>query len=87
MTRAFLYARGSYLISDKVVFSGTAFKSIGGNYPVGYDLYGRPLRNYNTSGMEFGVDYKVTRSFSIGVHMRVQDRSLFPGENSFIYPY
>jgi hypothetical protein len=80
MTRAFLYAKGSYLLSPRLVLSGTAYKSTGNAifYP-DYSHDNMRIRNYDYQGVDFGIDYKLSRSFSIGIHMRVQDRGYYPG--------
>jgi hypothetical protein len=70
MTRAYLYARGSYLLTPRLIVSGTVYKSMmdaprHGNYT-------NPL-NYNAQGMSIGFQYKVSDSFSFGVQMNMQN--------------
>ena len=83
MTRAFLYARGTYFLTPRLAISGTAYKTINdvpklkdASYPYNY--------GYNYQGMSIGLDYKISNSFSFGIHISTQSGNYNP--NSLIPP-
>ena len=82
MTRLFLYARGSYLLTPNLTVSGIAYKGI--NDVPRLTKY-RPSFNYNYQGMGVGLNYKFSDSFSVGFEMRIQQNSYYP-ENGLITP-
>ena len=71
MTRAFMFARGSYQVTERLRVAGTAYKVI--NDVPRLTNYSRPV-NYNFEGVSLGVDYKITPAFSVGFHLNVQNR-------------
>lgn len=89
MTRMFLYARGSYLLSERLRFSGTV-------YHIKNDI---PYRNkdqnkidYNYQGMSMGVDYEIIPGLSVGVHVSFQNGNHLIYDNLYNgyyspYPY
>jgi hypothetical protein len=78
MTRAFLYARGTYMLSERLALSGTVYKTVN-DVPRREGAY-----DYNYQGMMMGVDYKINSSFSIGFH--VATRNGYYNPNSLIPP-
>ena len=72
MTRAFIYGRGSYLLSDRLTVSGTVYKAI--NDVPRLTRYSAPL-NYNYQGASLEFNYKITNSISFGVQVRTQNGS------------
>jgi len=75
MTRAFLYASGSYLLSARLAVHGIVYKT----------LIDMPrLSEYNSAyhsnyqGVGVGVDYKISNSFSVGFQMRLQQNPVYP---------
>jgi hypothetical protein len=70
MTRAFLFTRGSYFISPRLIVSGTVYKSIS-NIPEWTRNSG--VVGYNYQGMSVGFQYRVSKSFSFGIHMNMQN--------------
>lgn len=77
MTRAFMYARGAYLVSPNVTVYGTAYKTIN-DVPRRVNAY--HTGNYDYSGFDVGVNYKISESFSIGVQLRMDNG---PGPNYY----
>ena len=76
MTRAFLYARGSYQLSPRLTVYSSVYQTIN-------DVPNRhPDRNsyhsMNMSGMDFGLQYNISKSFSVGFQLR---------STSGAYPY
>jgi hypothetical protein len=72
MTRAFLYARGSYLLTERLVVTGSVYKTI--NDVPKLSQYSRPM-NYNYQGIDLGIQYQINRNFSIGFNMRMNNMS------------
>jgi hypothetical protein len=83
MTRAFLYSKGSYLLSPKLVLSGTVYTTMN-DVPGSKDNSHPYMTNYNYRGMSLGLDYKINSSFSIGFHVATQN-GYYPS-NSMIPP-
>lgn len=79
MTRTFLYARGSYLVNDRLTVSGTVYKTI--NDVPRLTKYSAPMK-YNYQGASLDLQYKVTKSISFGVHVRTQSGY----NNGYYYP-
>ena len=74
MTRAFLYARGTYLVSPRLSVSGTAYKVINdvprlSNHLSSYNL--------NYQGISVGFNYKFSNSFSFGFEMQMQQNPYY----------
>ncbi len=69
MTRAYLFARGSYMLTPKLALSGTVYKTINDVPRRENVLY--PY-NYNYQGMSLGLNYKFNSSFSIGFQVSTQ---------------
>jgi hypothetical protein len=72
MTRAFFYARGSYLLTSNLTVNGTVFKSI--NDVPKLSKYSSPVR-YSQNGAIIGLNYKLNSSLSIGFHIQVSNNS------------
>ena len=70
MTRAFMYAKGSYLLTPRLTINGTVYKSI--NDVPGTAQHSYPY-NYNYQGMSVGLRYKISNSFSFGFQVRTQN--------------
>jgi hypothetical protein len=75
MTRAYLYARGSYFITPRLIVSGTVYENMmdaprltNNSMPV----------KYNYQGMSIGIQYNVSRSFSFGFEMHMRNSNFRP---------
>jgi hypothetical protein len=75
MTRAYLYARGSYFVTPRFIVSGTVYENMM-NAPRPRDN-NRPLK-YNQQGMSVGFQYKFSKSFSFGFEMHMQNGYYHP---------
>lgn len=74
MTRAFIYARGSYRISDRLIVGGTAYKAI--NDVPRLTSYSSPY-NFNYEGMSFDIHYKISDGFAVGFQMHLQNGNYY----------
>ena len=83
MTRLFLYARGSYLLTPNLTVSGVTYKGI--NDVPRLTRYNQSFK-YDYQGMGVGFNYKFSDSFSVGFEMRIQQNSYYPGDG-LIMPY
>jgi hypothetical protein len=72
MTRAFLYASGSYLLTERLMITGSVYKTI--NDVPKLSKYSRPM-NYSYQGVGLGIQYQINRNFSIGFHVRMNNMS------------
>jgi hypothetical protein len=70
MTRAFLFARGSYYLTPRFIVNGTVYKNMMDS-PRHANYNNR--MNYSAQGMSIGFQYKVSDSFSFGVQMNMQN--------------
>ncbi len=83
MTRAFLYACGTYLLSSRLSISGVAYKVI--NDVPRLTQY-NPAVNYNYQGIGVGFNYKITESLSVGFEMQIQQNSYYYQSGGLIPP-
>jgi len=69
-----LFARGNYLVSDKLIISGAVYKTFDLNKPQTSDLntQKRTLDNY---GIMVGAEYKITEHLTIGAQLNISDRN------------
>lgn len=81
MTRAFLFARGTYMLTSKLALSGSVYKTI--NDVPRRENISYPY-NYNYQGMSLGLNYKFNDSFSVGFQLSTQNGYYNP--NSLIPP-
>lgn len=72
MTRVFLYASGSYLLTERLRVTGSVYKTI--NDVPRLSQYSHPM-NYNYQGVNLGIQYQISNNFSIGFHMRMNNMS------------
>lgn len=70
MTRVFLFTSGSYLLTERLVLTGSVYKTI--NDVPKLSQYSRPM-NYNYQGVDLGILYQINNNFSIGFHMRMSN--------------
>jgi hypothetical protein len=75
-----LFARGNYLVSDKLLISGAVYKTFNLNKPQTSDIstQKRSLDNY---GIIVGAEYKITENLTIGAQLNFSDR------NNNTYPF
>jgi len=60
-----IYVSGSYLVSDRLTISGSAFKAFNlSGTPLPYNPYS-PISQKGAQGINFNVDYKVAEHFHI----------------------
>jgi len=64
-TQTLIYAQGQYLLNDRLVLSGSVFKSFNPNASSKLNPYALDYK-----GMNIGLDYKVTKSISVGAQIR-----------------
>ncbi|MBN1599823.1 MAG: hypothetical protein JW894_16125 [Bacteroidales bacterium] len=81
MTRAFLYARGTYLLSSRLTIGATAYKAINDVPKLTRNL--EEMSN-NYQGMSLDMQYKISDSFSVGFQIRMQNGSYYYNGNSMI---
>jgi hypothetical protein len=82
MTRAYLFARGTYMLTSKLALSGSVYKTIN-DVPRRENVY-YPY-NYNYQGMSLGLNYKFNNSFSVGFHVSTQSGNFY-NPNGLIPP-
>jgi len=83
MTRAFLFARGSYQLTSRLTVGGGVYKAV--NTMPQLSRYS-PACNYNYQGISLDLNYKITHSFSVGFQMRIQDGNFQYQEDGLIPP-
>jgi predicted porin len=66
-TSFLLFAKGNYLLTDKLTVSGTAYKTF---YP-NTSLYSESINKNSTDnyGFSLGMDYKITKNLSFGAQV------------------
>jgi hypothetical protein len=81
MTRAFFYARGSYLLTERLTVNGTVYKTI--NDVPKLSKYSSSL-NYSQSGAMVGFNYKINNSLSFGFHVQMMNNP-YQSQNPYFY--
>jgi hypothetical protein len=72
MTQAFIYTKGSYFISPRLVVNGTIYKNL---MDAPQLTENSRAMNYNYQGLSVGFNYKFSNSFSFGIQMNMQNGS------------
>ncbi|HOY30505.1 MAG TPA: hypothetical protein PKW80_01375 [Bacteroidales bacterium] len=80
-----VFARGNYLVSDKLLVSGAVYKTFDLNQPQTSDLNSQK-RSLNNYGIMVGAEYKITENLTIGAQLNFSDRNtnynpLYPHDN------
>ena len=80
-----LFARGNYLVSDKLLISGAVYKTFDLNQTQTSDLNSQK-RSLNNYGIMVGAEYKVTENLIIGAQLNFSDHNtnynpLYPQDN------
>jgi len=70
MTRIFLYTRGSYLLTERLIITGSVYKTINDVPKLRYDPY---PNYYNYQGVDLGIHYQINPNFSVGFHMQMNN--------------
>ncbi|HNX07078.1 MAG TPA: hypothetical protein PKL96_05805 [Bacteroidales bacterium] len=75
-----VFARGNYLVSDKLMISGAVYKTFDLNQAQTTDLNSQK-RSLNNYGIMVGAEYKVTENLIIGAQLNFSDRNpaYYPG--------
>ncbi len=69
-----VFARGNYLVSDKLMISGAVYKTFDLTQPQTSDLNSQK-RSLNNYGIMVGAEYKVTENLTIGAQLNFSDRN------------
>ncbi len=64
-TQTLFYAQGQYLLNDRLMVTGSVFKSFNPNVSSKLNPYALDYK-----GMNIGLDYKVTKGLSVGAQIR-----------------
>lgn len=81
--QALVYAEGQYLLSDRLVISGSVFKSFDPNTSSKLNPYALDYK-----GMNIGFDYKVSKNITFGASLRYSNGNSYmnPGSMGFYSP-
>ncbi|HNW70687.1 MAG TPA: outer membrane beta-barrel protein [Bacteroidales bacterium] len=69
-----LFARGNYLVSDKLIISGAVYKTFDLNKPQTSDL-NTQKKTFDNYGIMVGAEYKITEHLTIGAQLNISDRN------------
>ncbi len=85
-TNVLLFARGNYLVSDRLIISGSVYKTFGNNTISNSDLLKKKnaLDNY---GMSVGAEYKITDHLTVGAQINYSNGNNNPFYQSQYSPY
>ena len=70
-TNYFLFARGNYLLTDKVTISGTFYKAFGPTNAYSSEADNKKI--FNNAGMSVGLEYKINKRMAIGAQVSVSN--------------
>ncbi|MEI6124467.1 MAG: hypothetical protein WCQ95_12655 [Bacteroidota bacterium] len=69
-TTAMVFARGNYLVSNRLIISGSIYKTFDNYKPTNTDLlYNSKKGTFDNYGVSVGVDYKISEHMSIGAQV------------------
>lgn len=79
-----LFARGNYLVNDKLLISGAVYKTFDLNQPQTTELTTNK-RTFDNYGVMLGAEYKITENLTIGAQVNFSDRNsnYFPGSDYY----
>jgi hypothetical protein len=72
-TNYFLFARGNYLLTDKITVSGSIFKAYSPNTILNNEI--KSNRIFDNAGISLGMDYKINDHMIIGAQVSVSNGS------------
>jgi hypothetical protein len=85
-TNALLFVRGNYLVSDRLIISGSVYKIFDNNKTVNSELFGK--KNYlDNYGINLGAEYKISEHMTIGAQVNFSDGNHNPFYNSYDSPF
>jgi hypothetical protein len=66
--QALVYASGQYLLTDKLILTGSVYKTVNSDNS-------RQINPYylDYKGMNMGIDYKITKNMSVGAHVKISN--------------
>ncbi len=79
MTQMFIYARGNYMLNEKLTVSGSAYKRIVDVKNPNRSL--KPSTSFDYQGVSVGLNYKITNNISFGAQIHFDS----PAYNNSIY--
>jgi hypothetical protein len=85
-TNLLLFARGNYLVSDRLIISGSIYKTFTNNKITNSEFLGnkKSLDNY---GISVGMDYKISEHMTIGAQVNFSNGNDNPFYQSQYSPY
>ncbi|MEI6852940.1 MAG: hypothetical protein WCL06_08860 [Bacteroidota bacterium] len=85
-TNALLFVRGNYLVSDRLIISGSVYKTFTSYKTLNSEFTGKKnsLDNY---GINIGAEYKISEHMTIGAQVNFSNGNNNPFYNSESYPY
>ncbi|MBN2485880.1 MAG: hypothetical protein JXB34_07890 [Bacteroidales bacterium] len=84
MTTMFMYASGNYMLSDRLVLNGTAYKSV---YTIPETSRQAVISNYINNGISVGFNYKIGSNISVGAQFHINSRNnYYPYQNGGVFP-
>jgi hypothetical protein len=85
-TNALLFVRGNYLVTDRLIVSGSVYKTFTNNNTLNTEFPGKKnsLDNY---GLNIGAEYKITENLSIGAQVNFSNGNNYPFYNFGAYPF
>ncbi len=85
-TNALLFVRGNYLVSDRLIISGSVYKTFTNNKTINSEFINKKnsLDNY---GINIGAEYKISEHMTIGAQVNLSNGNNNPFYNSESYPF
>jgi len=86
-TNYMLFARGDYLVTNRLIISGAVYKTFNNSKSVNPELLSNKKNTLDNYGINVGVDYKVTEHLTIGAQINFSNRNNNPYYQSQMNPY
>ncbi len=81
-----LFARGNYLVNDRLIISGAVYKTFDTNKPTNTELINKK-NSFDNYGVSVAVDFKITEHLTIGAQINYSNGNNNPFYQSQNNPY
>jgi hypothetical protein len=85
-TNALLFVRGNYLVSERLIISGSVYKTFTGNKTTDSEFLNKK-NSLDDYGINVGAEYKISEHMTIGAQVNFSNGNNNPFYNSYDYPF
>jgi hypothetical protein len=86
-TNSLLFVRGNYLVSDRLILSGSVYKTFNNNKNLNPEFINSKKNALDNYGINVGAEYKVSEHLTIGAQVNFSNGNNNPYYQSESYPF